>query len=474
MTVTVAAKRNKYNIIEPPPMHINQERIWNAYFSGKYRFFVVYAGRRFGKSTVCKGIMAWEAINNGKKVWWVGKTNKDAGEQWRDTVLMLEGLYTKKSETDKRLEFQFTLEDGTKTTGEITFRSAEEPENLRGSGLDLIILDEAAFQSQNVWKVLRPSLSDKKGNCIFISTPNGYNWFYSFYQRGIEENKHQFPDWWSRTYTSYDNPFLDPAELDQARKEMTETEFNIEYMAQVYDDVGKVFTNVRSCATGMGYDIPVMGAQYSIGIDLARKHDASVVSVVDIITGAEHKIYRFIDVDWEMQKQKMASIIYRWHPVSIYADVTAVGQPVLEDLQKLLGNDYMITPVVLSPSSKPPLIQNLAVKLQNKEITILQEDQEYGRIQLDELLAYELKRSPNGLNWTYSAPKGGKDDTVIALALALMGVSGKKAQMVAVDNIFYPTKYRTSQTVTKRKTMLSEYAKRSHDLQEELLKTSIL
>lgn len=469
MTVTVAQKRNKYHIIDPPPMHVNQERIWNAYFLGKYRFFVIYAGRRFGKSTVCKGIMAWEAINNGKKVWWVGKTNKDAGEQWRDTVLMLEGLYTKKSETDKRLEFQYTLEDGTKTTGEITFRSAEEPENLRGSGLDLIILDEAAFQSQNVWKVLRPSLSDKKGNCIFISTPNGYNWFYSFYQRGIKENEHQFPDWWSRTYTSYDNPFLDPKELDQARKEMTETEFNIEYMAQVYDDVGKVFTNVRPCAIGEGYNRPVMGARYSIGIDLARKHDATVVCIVDTVTNRQHKLYRFIDTDWEMQKQKMAAIFYLWHPVSIFADVTAVGQPVLEDLQKLIGTDYTITPIVLSPSSKPPLIQNLAVKLQNKELIILDESEEFGRIQLDELLAYELKRSPNGLNWTYSAPKGGKDDTVIALALAAMGISAQKAKMIAVENIFYPTKHVGSQTRKTNHTIIGEYAKKSHDLQEALL-----
>ena len=70
--------------------------------------------------------------------------------------------------------------------GEVRVRSADNPNSLRGEGLDLVILDECAFMKEETWgEVLRPSLSDRQGSAMFISTPKGRNWFWRLYQNGI-------------------------------------------------------------------------------------------------------------------------------------------------------------------------------------------------------------------------------------------------------------------------------------------------
>jgi len=86
-----------------------------------------------------------------------------------------------------------------------------------------------------------------------------------------------------------------------------------------------------------------------------------------------------------------------------------MGQPIIEELQ------YTGLPVrgfQTTASSKPPLIENLALCLEREEVHFLNEP-----IALAELEAYEVKISANTGRPTYSAPEGMHDDTVIARAL---------------------------------------------------------
>lgn len=458
----------RYEVVQIPPLHKNQKVIWNAYYSGKYRNLVINAGRRFGKSKCCLSIAIEEAVNRGKKVWWVAPTYKLLGNQWRAAKDVLSDIYSNKSENDKRMEFYYSMPDGTQMRGELNFRSADKPDNLRGDGIDLLIIDEAAFQSFEVYKVLRPATVDTKGKIIFISTPNGHNWFYTLFQRGLPENHLKFPKWWSKHYTSYDNPLLDYQELEDAKEDLTETEFRVEHMAEFIDDIGKVFTNIYDSAKVSFGDFPQLGCVYSVGIDLARKHDATVLSIIDVNTAKQVYAVRFIGEDWDLQKKKLARIIELWRPKFIYADATAVGQPVVEDLQKIVS--YPITPFILTPQSKPPLIQSLAVKFQNKELQILDDKSRFGKIQIAELQAYEVKQAKNGLNWQYGAPKGGKDDTVIALALASMPIMGKRNIVKVIENPFFKSSTSRSSEAHKEKRM-SQYAQKSHELKLALLKS---
>jgi len=95
--------------------------------------------------------------------------------------------------------------------GWVQFKTAEEPDSLRGESIDFVVVDEAAHtpQLQMIWELcLRPCLLDRKGAAWFISTPSGFNYFNTLYHRS-RDNVH----WHSFQYASECNPYLDKDEL---------------------------------------------------------------------------------------------------------------------------------------------------------------------------------------------------------------------------------------------------------------------
>lgn len=400
-----------------PTLHKNQETIFND----PHRFRVVAAGRRFGKSRVARAECLDRAINKAQKVWWLAPTYKISGKQWRETKRMLtrangSTIFTDKSEEDRRMEFK----DGNKL-GELSFLSGDRPDNLRGEGLDFVVIDEAAFVHPELWNtVIRPSLLDTGGSCLFISTPNGRNWFYRVYLRGKSEN----PDdsqWNSHHFTSYDNPTIPNIrqEVNDAKRDMTDHRFRQEHLAEFLDDVGTLFKGVSAAATSKQLMYREHGHVYSMGIDWGRKNDATVVTVIDIVDKKQVYIDRFTETGWETQKARVKFAIDMFQPTVIYAEENNMGQPVVEALQgEGIEN---IVPFNTSATSKGPLIDNLALAIERGQISIVNEEDRNGGIQADELKAYTFWQTSKG-NWQYGAPYGFMDDTVIALALAYMGV----------------------------------------------------
>jgi hypothetical protein len=131
---------------------------------------------------------------------------------------------------DKRIEFP--------GGGSITVKSADNPDSLRGEGLDGLVVDESAFVSEQAWKAaLRPALADKQGWTMHISTPNGFNWFKDLFDRALRD------DWerWQRPTS--DNPLVTQQELDEALLDMGEVLFAQEHMALFTDVAGAEFSS---------------------------------------------------------------------------------------------------------------------------------------------------------------------------------------------------------------------------------------
>jgi predicted phage terminase large subunit-like protein len=235
--------------IELPPLYPLQEVIVKKHA----RFKVLSCGRRFGKTRLCANVAFQNAIN-GKKVWWVAPVYSVAMIGWR---LVLSLVY----QLPKDLGIGVNIADKTITfpgNGFISFKSADHPENLRGEGLDLLIMDEADFCKESVWsEVLRPSLADRKGSAIFISTPyKEGGWFHKLYLSGYPGN----PRLWQRfkntpfpyyneplsqdknvlsfQFSSYCNPFIDPLEIDAAEKTSTNIVFEREFLAHFVSAAG--------------------------------------------------------------------------------------------------------------------------------------------------------------------------------------------------------------------------------------------
>jgi len=150
---------------------------------------------------------------------------------WRDLKLTLQGVWTEKNEVERRV----VLPGG----GEIAVKSGDEPDSLRGPGLDGLVIDEAAHQVEEVWTVMRPALADRQGWAIFISTPSykrAGKWFERLY-----DDAGRIEDWarWQRPTS--DNPLVPASEIRAAKVSMAPLLFRQEFLAEFISRVGAVF-----------------------------------------------------------------------------------------------------------------------------------------------------------------------------------------------------------------------------------------
>lgn len=174
--------------------------------------------------------MKEKAVFEGGDYWYVAPTYKQAKLiAWRLLLSYLpEELIAKTNETELTVYL--------KNNSTISLKGADNPDSLRGVGINGLILDEYAFTDPYAWDVLRPLLTDRKGWVIFISTPNGYNHFYDLWN--MEQTSDSFK---SFHFTSYDNPYLDPEEIDEAKKSMSSERFDQEYMAEFTKRAGTIW-----------------------------------------------------------------------------------------------------------------------------------------------------------------------------------------------------------------------------------------
>lgn len=134
---------------------------------------------------------------------------------------LLYDITESKNETEKRIE----LYGG----GIIDFWSLDDPNAIRGRKYKRVVFDEAeaARNLEEAWtRVIRATLADLKGDAWFLSTPR----FGSTYFKKLA--KIESPEWKSWTFTTYDNPFIDPSEIDAAREQLDEATFRCEFLAE--------------------------------------------------------------------------------------------------------------------------------------------------------------------------------------------------------------------------------------------------
>lgn len=292
-------------------------------------------------------------------------------------------------------------------------RSADDPQSLRGEGLDFVVLDECAYMSEDAWNdALRPSLSDRQGGALFISTPKGRNWFWRLWTRGQDDTQDEWRSWRFPTST---NPFIKASEIDAARQGLPERTFQQEYLAEFLDDAGGVFRNVRSNLYAGG-ETPEAHAGHRIvmGADWGKQSDFTALSVVCADCHKELALDRFNQIDYSIQRARLTALAQRWHVGYISAESNSMGAPIIE---QLVADGLPVYGFETTATSKPPLIESLALALEKQEVQWLADD--VGTLELE---AYERTVTAAGRS-QYSAPEGLHDDTVMARALANQAIN---------------------------------------------------
>ena len=316
-------QRMKPAIVIDAAPHIGQSKVHND----SARFKVLRAGRRWGKTRL--GVMeCLDTASKGGRAWWVSPTYKTGEVGWRP----LRTLASKVPGAEiRRSERMIVLPTG----GSVTVRSADNPDSLRGESLDFVVMDECAFMQEDAWtEALRPALADRKGRALFISTPKGRNWFFNLWNQASSQ-----PQWAAFHFTSYDNPYIDNAEIDAARGTLPEATFLQEFLAEFVDDASLVFRHVRESATAQTQDGKIGGRRYVMGVDLARHVDFTVIVVLDVTQAPYRMVYmdRFNQISWQVQIKRIKTAAHRFEVDQIVVDQTGVGDPVIEQLRRELS-----------------------------------------------------------------------------------------------------------------------------------------
>jgi len=287
----------------------------------------------------------------------------------------------------------------------IEFKSADNFDSLRGSGIHLLVIDEAALIDREAWEeALRPTLTDTKGKAIFVSTPKGRNYFFELFCRGQDP---QYPEWESFVFPTSSNPYISPEEIEEAKRTLPDAVFRQEYLAEFLEDSAGVFRNIKACIQG-DFEEPISSHSYVLGWDVAKHEDFSVMMVVD--TSSRHVVAydRFNQVDYTLQVSRLESLAKKYD-ATVLMDSTGVGDPILEQVLKagIKAEGFQFT-----NTSKQQLIEYLSVQLEQQKITFPEIPELIHEL---ELFQYEITRAGNV---RYSAPQGYHDDCVISLALA--------------------------------------------------------
>lgn len=389
-----------------PPLYEKQEQIKDE----GLRFNVLDIGRRAGKTFL--GIhLALETAALGYPVGWFAPSYKYVLEVWRDLLRPVAGIATKINATERRIE----LPNG----GLIEVWTLENEDAGRGRKYKRAIVDEAAMVAKlkTSWEQsIRPTLTDLQGDAWFLSTPKGLNYFYDLFQRG--QDQEQFPNWKSWQLPSAVNPFLPPSEIDAAREELPEQVFQQEYLAEFLSGDGAVFRNVDACLTALD-TTPAdhKGHLLVAGVDWARLHDFTAISVICCHCQAEVALDRFNQIGWAFQRERLLALLDKWNVEHTIVESNSIGAPNLEALHDALPGKRTVAGFETTAKSKPKLIQSLALCFERERLRWLAD-----ATARHELIAYEATVTENG-HTKYGAPEGGWDDTVIARALAWRAAS---------------------------------------------------
>ena len=189
------------------------------------RFNVIVAHRRFGKTVFCCNHQLDKMARCGlpaPRTAYVaptfGQAKRVSWDYYKLYGLKIPGAQA--HEQDLRIDFPHNQ-------GKQFLLSGENYATIKGIYLDDVVLDEYAEMDPSVWsEAVRPTLSDRRGCAMFIGTPRGRNNFHKLYEYATQSGD---PEWAGFMYKASETGLIEQAELNSAKRSMSEDEYLQEY-----------------------------------------------------------------------------------------------------------------------------------------------------------------------------------------------------------------------------------------------------
>ena len=366
----------------------------------------VKAKRQIGKSFIIINELLRFAINYTNTVsCCLSPTLNQARKIYKQILKVTDqtGVVIKKNDSLVEIEF---------INGSVlVFKSAEQRESLRGYTFNgILCIDEAAYISDEVWSIIRPTCDVYQAPILMVSTPKfRMGFFFETFQMGFLDN-------YKGQITSYDlckfdtSALLSKEQLELYRQMLPKNMFITEYEGEFLDSESIVFGDFKKCIGVNGdYNELYIGIDWGSGVG----SDNTVVTALN--ENNEMVFQRAFN-----NKSTMEQINYIVEYLSgfgnkvkhIVAECNGLGKPLCYNFKEKIKK-IPILEWYTTNQNKIELINKLQVAFEQKKIKILDDD-----ALIAELSIFEAKMNAKG-NIQYGAPVGGNDDRVLSWLFAL-------------------------------------------------------
>ena len=390
--------------------HPKQREMINSILESDAKYHVACVGRQYGKSMMAMNLVLYWAINDGPcKVLWVSPVYSQTSKVMKELMEAIggSGIVERCNYSDNYIKL--------KNGSEIYFRSAERYDNIRGMTMQYGVIDEAAFCKNEAYsEAIKPVFLVSGKRILFVSTPKGSNWFKELYQLGKSDD---YPNYKAYKGSSYDTPYIDKEEIEDAKRTLPENVFKQEYLAEFIDSGGEVFQNIDK-NTFPKYTQPE--GKVFCGIDLGKQEDSTVATFMDG-TGKIVDIYRNNKVEWSSMVKDIVVLIRKWN-ATVTVEVNSIGDVIYEQIKNQWQDTH---PFITSSKSKNEIIEGLILDMNESTIQIPSEELFPHLYQ--ELSVFTYEYNPKTRNIKYGHPAGLHDDTVMSLAITNWSRKTKKS-----------------------------------------------
>ncbi len=305
--------------------------------------------------------------------------------------------------------------------GAIDFYSADNPQSLYGGNYSKVVVDEASRCPEEIFAASLTVISATNGRVRFCFNLElgSRNWAIRNLLRvqalSPEERSASGEDFmtWPTGGDPEDN-LVDPALIEMLRSKMPENLWRSLYLAQISTEDTSLFRNLDAVFQGKEIEGPADGESYICGIDLGRKQDWTVCSIINQ-AGEVVAAERFSQISWTLQTSRCAALYMQFKCREAHVDASGIGDPIIEEFEK---HGMVVKPFVFSQPSRKVLLEELIVACDSREIRLPASGETF-RIMRQELEAMECVL--DGSTIRYMAPANMHDDCVMSLALCVHG-----------------------------------------------------
>lgn len=363
--------------------------------------------RQVGKSLTLGQILIYIAINRPKSVsYYISPTNKTNNKAFLDLKDSIEGspLISKCNGSDLFIEFT--------NKSRIYYLSAESS-SLRGNTVKnggCLLIDEAAFISDDVISVLLPYVNVSKGNIIAVSTPRRRAGMWADWITLAEAGT---PGYHYLDVCNYDTSFfLSESQKEDYRRIMSPEKYKNEILGQFSNADEGVFGDYKKSFRQPDDMTPVY-----CGVDWSTDGtDDTVLTALN--SKGEMCVLQTFNQKEPMQRAAAIGNFINQHPSikRVVCENNSIGSVYISALRGFVNSSQKIVEFNTNNTSKRRVVDQLVAAVGSEEITLLP----------DKKLDYQLGificvPTANGGITYYADPKvsNSHDDTVLSLCFAV-------------------------------------------------------